>query len=84
MKVCVDPFHICKRHFLPQDHLVESANEECIEKASVEDSQAYHSADEFEVIEMLRVDSGVRVDLQGIVIVSGVFKEAVERVEHFM
>lgn len=50
----------------------------------MEDSQADHPADEFEVIEMLRVDSGMWVDLQGIVIVSGVFKEAVERVEHFV
>lgn len=50
----------------------------------MEDSQADHPANEFEVVEMLRVDSGVRVYLQGIVIVSGVFKEAVERVEHFV
>jgi hypothetical protein len=33
---------------------------------------------------MLGIDARVWIDLKGIVIVSGVFEETVERVEHFM
>ena len=50
----------------------------------MEDCQAYDSADEFVVVEMFGVDSGVRVYLEGVVIVCGVFEETVERVEHLV
>lgn len=42
------------------------------------------SADELEVVKMLWVDPRMRVDLKRIVIVSGVFKQAIEGVEHFV
>lgn len=50
----------------------------------MEDCQANDSSDEFEVIEMFRVDAGVRVDLEGIIVVSRIFKKTVERIEHLM
>lgn len=50
----------------------------------MEDCQTDDTSDEFEVIKMFGVDAGVRVDLKGIVVVSGIFKQAIERVEHFM
>lgn len=50
----------------------------------MEDSQTDHSADELEVIEMLRVHARVGINLQGIIIVGGIFKETVEWIEHFM
>ena len=50
----------------------------------MEDGQADYSSDEFEVVQMLRVDARVRIDLQGIVVVSRVLKKAVERIKHFM
>jgi hypothetical protein len=50
----------------------------------VEDSQTNHSADELEVIEMLGVHARVGVNLQGIIIVGGVFEKTVEGIEHFM
>lgn len=50
----------------------------------MEDCQTDDTSDEFEVIKMFRVDAGVRVDLKGIVVVSGIFKKTIERIEHFM
>lgn len=71
-------------HLLSEHHLVESSNEEGVEEATVEDGQTNDSPNEFEVIEMFRVNAGVRVDLEGVVVVRRVFEEAVERVEHFV
>ena len=48
---------------------------------------AYHgneSPDEAEVEEVVRVDTGGRVDLQAVVAVAGVLKEAVHGVQHVM
>lgn len=84
MEIGVDTFKVCKRYFLSQDHLVESTYKKCIEESSMEDSQTDHAANKFEVVEMLRINSRVRVDLKGVVVVSGVFEEAVEWVEHFV
>lgn len=50
----------------------------------MEYSQANDAADELEVIQMLVVNSGVRVYLQSIIIVSRVFEQTVERIEHFV
>lgn len=84
MQIFVNTFHILKGHLLPKHHLVECTDEERIQETTVENRQTNHTADEFEVIEMLRVDARVRINLQGIIIVSGVFEEAVEGVEHFV
>ena len=50
----------------------------------MENRQTDDSADELEVVEMLGVDTGVGINLQGIIIVRGVFEETVERIEHFV
>jgi hypothetical protein len=50
----------------------------------MEDSQTDHSADELEVVEMFGVHARVGINLQGIIIVGGVFEKAVERIEHFV
>jgi hypothetical protein len=71
-------------HLLPQHHLIESTDEEGIQEATVEDRQADNTTDELEVIEMLGVDTRVRINLKGIIIVGGVFEKAVEGVEHFV
>lgn len=84
MEVCIDPFQVCKRYFLPQDHLVESADKECVKETSMEDGQTDYPPNELEVVKMLRVDPRVRVDLEGIIVVSGVFEETIEGIEHFV
>ena len=38
--------------------------------------------DEFEVVQVIRVDIGGRVDLKGVVVLVGVLKQAVHRVQH--
>lgn len=50
----------------------------------MENGQANHSADELEVIEMFGIDTRVGINLQGIIIVGGVFEQTVEGIEHFV
>ena len=50
----------------------------------MENRQTDNATDELEVVEMLRVDARVGINLQGIIIVGGVFEKAVEWVEHFV
>jgi hypothetical protein len=47
----------------------------------VEDGQTQAPSDKLEVIQVLRVDSGMRVDLQSVVVMSGILEKAVEGVE---
>lgn len=50
----------------------------------MENSQTDHSANELKVVKMLGVDARVGINLQGIIIVGGIFEETVERIEHFV
>lgn len=50
----------------------------------MENGQTNNTADKLEVVEMLGVNTRVRINLQGVVIVGGVFEETVEGVEHFV
>ena len=50
----------------------------------MEDGQADHSSDEFEIVQMFGIDARVRIDLKSIVVVGRVFEKAVERIEHFV
>ena len=50
----------------------------------MENCKADYSAYEFKVIKMLRIDSGVRVYLEGVVVVSRIFEKTVERIEHLV
>ena len=84
MEVGVYPFHIREYDLLSKYHLVESTDEEGVEESSVEDGKTNNSANEFEVVEMFWVDAGVRVDLQGVIVVSRVFKQTVERIKHLV
>lgn len=63
MEICIDAFHVCQGYSFAQDHLVESTNEKGVKEATVEDSQSHYAADKFEVIQVLWIDSGMRVDL---------------------
>lgn len=84
MQVLVNTLHILKRHPLSEHHLIERTDEERIKETTVEDSQTHNATNELEVVQMLWVHAGVRVDLQGIIIVGGVFEKTVEGVKHFM
>lgn len=84
VELCIHTLHIGQRDPLLQDHLVECTNEECIQEAPVEDSQTDNTTNELEVSKMLRVDAGVWVNLEGVVVVGRVFEQTVEGVEHFV
>lgn len=84
MELGVDALHILQVNLLLENHLVESANEKCVQEASVEDGEAYNTPNEFEVAEMLRVDARMGVDLQSVVVVCTVLEQTVEGVEHLV
>ena len=44
----------------------------------------YESPDELEVVEVVGVDVGGRVDLQGVVVLVGVLKQTIHRIEDLM
>jgi hypothetical protein len=50
----------------------------------MENCKAHNPPNELEVIQMLRIDTRVRINLKGIVIVGGVLEETVERIEHLV
>ena len=70
MEVRIDAFHILESHLFPENHLIKCANEESIQETPVEDRQSNHSPNECEVVEVLRVDTGVGINLEGVVIMS--------------
>jgi len=84
VELSIDTLHVGQGDPLLQDHLVECTNEECIQEAPVEDSQTNNATNELEVTKMLRVDAGVWVDLESVVVVCRVFEQTVEWVEHFV
>jgi hypothetical protein len=84
MQLGVHTLQVGKRNLLLQDHLVETDDKVGIEESTVEDSETENTADEFEVVQVFRVDATVRVDLQGIVVMCRVLEQAVERIEHFV
>jgi hypothetical protein len=84
MKLCINTLEVGQCHFLPQDHFVEADNEVSVEESAMEDAQAQATTDELEIVEMLRVDAGCRINLQRIVIVRRVLEQAVEGIEHFV
>lgn len=56
-------------------------------KPQVSQSEAHHgneASDEAEVRKVVGVDGGSRVDLQTVVVLAGVFKQAVHGVEHLV
>ena len=84
MEISIHTLHILQRDLFPEDHLVECSNKECVQEASVENGQTNDTTNKLEVVQMLRVDAGMRVDLEGVVVVRGVLEEAIEGVEHLV
>lgn len=78
MEISIDAFHIVHRDLLVQDHFVEGNDEKSIQESAMEDSKTNNAADETEVVEMLRVDARVRIDLQSVIVVSRIFEKATQ------
>ena len=54
------------------------------QQSAVENGQTDNPPDELEIVEMLWVNTGVRVDLEGVVIMSRILEQAVKGVKHLM
>lgn len=74
MEISIYTLHVLQRHLLSQHHLVESANEEGVQKAAVENGEADNSTNKLEIVQMLGVNAGVGVDLEGVVVVGRVLE----------
>lgn len=84
MHILINTFHVLERNLLSEHHLVECSDEERVEETAVEDRQTNDAANKLEVVQMLGINAGMRIGLQGIIIVGGIFEETVERIEHFV
>lgn len=84
MQLYVNTLQIRQCHLLFKNHLVEANNEIRIQEPTMEDTKAEASTNKLEVIQMFRVDARRRIYLEGVVVMGGIFKETIERVEHFM
>ena len=80
----IDSLQIGKGHGLAKYHLVQARHEIGIQETPMEDGQPHNTTDELEVAQMVRIDAGCGVDLQGIVVVRRIFKQPIARVEYFM
>lgn len=84
VQLCVYTLQVRDGHLLAEDHLVERRDEVRIEETTVEDTETQAAADKLEVVQVLGVDTGCRVDLERVVVVGGVLEETVKGVEHLM
>jgi hypothetical protein len=78
MEFTIDTFHISHSDLFGQDHFIKGDNKEGIEESAMEDGETHDTADEFEVVQVLGIDTRVRVDLQRIVVVRRVFKKTTQ------
>lgn len=70
MQICVHRFQVCQGHVLPQYHFVEARYEVRIEETTVENSKAKAATNKLEVAQMIRIDPGSWIDLEGVVVMS--------------
>jgi hypothetical protein len=76
MEFSIDTLHVGHQDLLVQNHLVERHNKEGIQETTVEDGKTHNTTNESKVVEMLRVDARMRIDLQSVIVVCRVFKQA--------
>ena len=50
----------------------------------MENTQTEASTNELEIIQMLRIDARCRINLQRVIVMRGVFEQAVKWIEHLM
>jgi hypothetical protein len=63
VEVLIHALHILDGYLLPQHHLVERSNKERVQESAMEDGETDDTPDEFEVVQMSRVNAGVGIDL---------------------
>ena len=50
----------------------------------MEDGQTHDTTNELEVVQVLRVDTGVGVDLESVVVMCRIFKQTIEGIKHLV
>lgn len=68
----------------PQYHFIETWHKVGIKEPAVEDSKTENPSNEFEVTQVIRVDSRARIYLQSIVVVRRILKQTITWIENFM
>jgi len=74
MEVRINTLHIGNGDLFANHHFIEGDNEESIQESAMENGQSDDTTDESEVVQMLRIDTRVRVDLQCVIVVSRVLE----------
>lgn len=68
MEFLIDTLKICNGDLFTKDDLIEGANEKDIEVASVEDGHSNNTSNKLEAGEMVGIDVGRWVNLEGVAI----------------
>ena len=69
----------------PVEHpLVERHGEAGVDELSMVEGHGYEAPDKLEVVKVVGVDVRGRVDLEAVVVLVGVFEQAVHRVQHLV
>jgi hypothetical protein len=67
-----------------QDQFIKADYKVGVQESTVENAEAQTSPNEFEIIQMFRIDARCWIDLESVVVVCRILEEAVEGVEHFV
>ena len=63
MEIAIDTFHVVKRDWLVQDHLVKGTDEKGVNEPLMKNGETDRSADKTKVLQMFLVDCRMMVDL---------------------
>ena len=80
----IDGLDILHDKFLVQHPFVERHGESRVDKLAVVKRHGNKSADKLEVMQMVRVDKRGWINLETIVVLVGIFKQAIHRIKHLM
>jgi hypothetical protein len=63
MQFRVHALQVRQSYLLGQDHFVEAWHEVCIQESSMENTESETPTDELEIAQVVRIDSGCRINL---------------------
>jgi len=84
MQLSINRFQVRQCDLLLEDHLVETDDEVGIQESPVEYTQPKTTTNKLEVVQVFGVHARRGIDLKGVIVMSRVFKQAIEWVEHFV
>ena len=84
VQLSIDALQVRQGHLLFEDHFVEADDEVGVEESSMEDAKTKAASDELEIVQMLWIHPGSWINLESVVVVCRVLKQAVEWIKHFV